>query len=206
MNIWFLCSIGAICALLMVVGALVLLYKGAITLQQSSPDEAVKVEFKHLINIQTRYPAIGLFVIGICFLGASLFFGDKAQKEADDLQKQLSHPTIAIEIPVKSSAPGDALAAFSSDFGGNISIGNDDIFKQEVPKALDKVDIVIRETGYKEWRRTIHPGTDAIDGKVKMTANLEEVIQLKKIGAEVQPANGLPPLPTDLLPSATPGL
>ena len=53
-----LAVIGAVCALLMVIGSLVLLYRGTITLKEANPDEAIKVQFKELIDVQTRYPAL----------------------------------------------------------------------------------------------------------------------------------------------------
>jgi len=59
---------GAVCALLMVVGSLLLLWKGAITLKEANPEEAIKVSFQRALSIQTRYPAIALFVVGIVFL------------------------------------------------------------------------------------------------------------------------------------------
>src|SRR5205809_6057410 len=59
--------ITVVCGLLMVVGGMVLLYKGTITLKDSNPDEAIRIEFKHMINVTTRYPALALFVIGLVF-------------------------------------------------------------------------------------------------------------------------------------------
>src|SRR5438067_13722224 len=66
--------ITVVCGLLMVVGGMVLLYKGTITLQDSNPDEAIRVGFKHMINVTTRYPALGLFVISLVFTVVALYF------------------------------------------------------------------------------------------------------------------------------------
>ena len=39
-----------------------LLQKGLITLQQVSPEAAVTVEFKKILKLQSRYPAMGFFL------------------------------------------------------------------------------------------------------------------------------------------------
>lgn len=76
-----LCIIGGICSVLMVAGALYLLYKGTITLTEKAPEEALRVEFKKMINITTRYPALGLFVIGWAFLGLVLYLSFQTSRE-----------------------------------------------------------------------------------------------------------------------------
>lgn len=65
--------IGGACALLMVLGAMILLYKGTITLSKADPKDALSIQYKKLINVQTRYPALALFIIGLAFLGLSLY-------------------------------------------------------------------------------------------------------------------------------------
>ena|SRR5271165_2981759 len=74
-----LAIIGGCCALLMVLGSFFLFYKGILTFQQASPEEAIKVEFQKALSVQTRYPAIALFLLGVIFLGVSLWF-EKSSK------------------------------------------------------------------------------------------------------------------------------
>ena len=62
-----LAVVGAACSLLMVGGALYLLNRGIVTLKEANPDEAIKVEFQKVLSIQSRYPAIALFVLGVVF-------------------------------------------------------------------------------------------------------------------------------------------
>lgn len=66
--------IGAICGLCMVVGSLLLLWKGAVNLQRASAEEAITVEFKNLIRVSSHYPALGLFIIGLTFIVVSMYF------------------------------------------------------------------------------------------------------------------------------------
>lgn len=84
-----LCIIGGICSLLMVVGSLYLLYKGTITLSEKNAEEAVQVEFKKLINITTRYPALGLFIIGWAFLGLVLYLSKTNSERPLEIQGKL---------------------------------------------------------------------------------------------------------------------
>ena len=45
---------GSVCGLLMVVGGLVLLYRGAVTLNEASKEAALSVEFQKTLKITTR--------------------------------------------------------------------------------------------------------------------------------------------------------
>lgn len=65
--------IAALCGLIMVVGGIILLYKGIITLNQASSGKALTVEFKKEFRIYTQYPALGLFIIGIVFISLALY-------------------------------------------------------------------------------------------------------------------------------------
>jgi hypothetical protein len=69
--------IGAtVCGIIMVLGGIVLLYKGAIRLEVAARDPALTVEmFQSEFKLTTRVPALGLFVIGLCFVVVSIYFG-----------------------------------------------------------------------------------------------------------------------------------
>lgn len=58
----------------MVVGGMVLLYKGTITLGRAAAKDAIKVEFRQFINVTARYPALGLFIIGLAFIISAMMF------------------------------------------------------------------------------------------------------------------------------------
>ena len=52
--------IGAICGPIMVVGSMILLYTGAISLKAASnSDDALKIEFIKELKLTTRYPELG---------------------------------------------------------------------------------------------------------------------------------------------------
>ena len=69
--------VGAIaCGITMVLGGIILLYKGAIQLEVVSKDPALSLElFERELKLTTRTPALGLFIIGLCFIGVSIYFG-----------------------------------------------------------------------------------------------------------------------------------
>jgi len=68
--------IGALCGVFMVLGGLWLFYKGVVTLQQvSDKPDAVTIEFKNMLKIQSRYPAYGFFVFGLAFIVVAAWFG-----------------------------------------------------------------------------------------------------------------------------------
>src|SRR5215831_15103053 len=63
---------GCICGLLMVIGGMILLYTGAVSLNKTSKEEAASLEFKRLFRLTTHYPALGLFIIGLAFIVTSV--------------------------------------------------------------------------------------------------------------------------------------
>lgn len=50
-----------------------LLQKGIITLQSVAPKDAIRIEYKNLIKVQTQYPAIAFFVLALICLGIAVW-------------------------------------------------------------------------------------------------------------------------------------
>ena len=65
--------IGGLCGLVMIVGSMGLLYKGIIKLNEASAHQALSVEFQKMIKITSHYPALGLFIIGLIFVGGAAY-------------------------------------------------------------------------------------------------------------------------------------
>ena len=58
---------GTICGIVMVIGGIVLIYKGALKLEVASKDPALTLElFQKHFRLTTNVPALGIFVIGLC--------------------------------------------------------------------------------------------------------------------------------------------
>ena len=64
-----------ICGIIMVVGGIILLYKGAIKLESASSDPALVLEVQKKLKLTTHIPALGLFIIGLLFVFISIFWG-----------------------------------------------------------------------------------------------------------------------------------
>jgi len=69
---------GIFCGIIMVLGGILLLYKGAIQLESASKDPALTVDvFNKQFSLSTRVPALGLFVIGLLFVAGSMWVAMK---------------------------------------------------------------------------------------------------------------------------------
>lgn len=88
---------GTLCGLVMVVGGILLLYKGAIKLEVAAKDPALTVElFEKQFKLTTQVPALGLFVIGLLFIGLSIHFA----RETAATPIELIGKTSGVEEPI----------------------------------------------------------------------------------------------------------
>jgi hypothetical protein len=137
-----LAIVGAVCALLMVAGSLYLLNKGAITLRQVDPQEAIKVEFQRVLNIQTRNPAIALFVVGVIFLCVSFWFA----------QENAVRP-LTVTGELQSEDPDNAQVRFLDELGNSSPTSTGEIRQQVWPK-IDRIQVEITTPGHLPPKRT----------------------------------------------------
>ena len=155
---------GIVCGIAMVVGGILLLYKGAIELESASKDPALTVDlFKKQFSLSTRVPALGLFVIGLLFVGASMWVAMKTDVPRISVTGELAgldepaQVTAYKEWPVASSqsevndvlrpsfdvlwvritAPGYSEFDKSFDGGGAIKLGTVKL-ERAVPKIEPK--------------------------------------------------------------------
>ena len=140
----------------MVVGGMVLLYKGTITLKDSNPDEAIRVEFKHMINVTTRYPALALFVIGLVFTVVALYF---AQSEG--------LPPFTIDGTLQAEDPADATVIISFPVYNGTPDSNGTI-KRTVHPVFDNITYEVSVPGYSSPIRGSMLIKDVRDGVLSM--------------------------------------
>jgi len=102
--------LGAIlCGIIMVFGGIVLLYKGAIRLEVASKDPALTVEmFQKELKFSTRNPALGLFMIGLCFVVLSIYFGQDMAATAIEVRGRTEGVDEQVTIRLQSQWPIDA--------------------------------------------------------------------------------------------------
>lgn len=87
--------IGAICGATMVIGSMLLLYSGQITLGEASKNSALSIEIINKVKISTHYPALALFVIGFIFFIAAAWF---AQTKKITIEGAITSPDQLVDI------------------------------------------------------------------------------------------------------------
>jgi hypothetical protein len=70
-SLLMMCGVAGV---VMVVGSILLLYRGVIKLGEKSAGTALEAEFKDQLKINIRNPALGLFAIGFFFFVLALYF------------------------------------------------------------------------------------------------------------------------------------
>ena len=155
--------IGALCGIGMVLGGMILLYKGAISLSNVSGEEAFTVEFKKELRISTQYPALAIFIIGLLFVWFSVFMGKPNLNELI-----IKGNAVNLVEPVTISLKTTTL---NSDL---THVGN--IFETTYPN-FKTIQIVVSAPGYKNYTRSvkINPGRTITDlGDIKLKQDLEK--------------------------------
>ncbi|MDT8383461.1 MAG: hypothetical protein RRB22_03515 [Gammaproteobacteria bacterium] len=175
---------GAIlCGIIMVLGGIVLLYKGAIRLEVAAQDPALTVEmFQKELKFTTRVPALGLFIIGLCFVVLAIYFGQDVAATAIEVRGKTEGVDEQVTIRLQSQWPIDA-------HQGQVH--------QVVRPQLDVLWVVVSAPGYKPHyisfsRDELRHGVDF--GSVKLTRATPRVEASAARIAELPPGVAAPPL------------
>ena len=120
--------LGAVCGVLMVAGGMLLFYKGIVTLQEvSDKPDAVTVEFKNVLKIQSRYPAYGFFVFGLAFISLAVVYSRPDQYPPITVSGEIDDAVdpnatmISVTVPLTESAL-DSNGKFKRIFRPDFSI------------------------------------------------------------------------------------
>ena len=65
--------LAAICGLSMVLGGIILIARGALSLAAVPQADAITIEFKKLLRINTQAPGIAFFLVGLLFVSTALY-------------------------------------------------------------------------------------------------------------------------------------
>jgi len=104
----------ALCGVFMVLGGIFLLYEGRVRPEAAAQDEALQIEFLKEVTLSTRYPALGLFVIGLAFSFGTLYYAKPATVQPLIFNGSVAGPaSSSATISVRPSTPW-SLAADSS--------------------------------------------------------------------------------------------
>lgn len=94
---------GTICGIVMVIGGIVLIYKGALKLEVASKDPALTLEvFKKHFTLTTNVPALGIFVIGLLFIGLSIHFAKITAATPIELKGKTEGVTEPVTVCLRS--------------------------------------------------------------------------------------------------------
>lgn len=177
---------GSLCGIIMVLGGILLLYKGAISLNNVSGEEAFTVEFKKELRISTQYPALGIFIIGLSFVAFSVWMGKPEMRKltvkarAIDVSEPMNITLKANSWKSSLQHTGDVLETFYPD--------------------VDTIQIVVSAPGYEPHIKTVQIsslqmgtadlGNIRLDQKVFRTEITGGTIERLPDGANVPPITG----------------
>lgn len=151
---------GTISGIIMVLGGIVLLYKGAIKLEVASKDPSLSVElFEKRLKLITHVPALGLFVIGLLFVISAIYFAQTTTAKAIPVSGIAENIEEEISVIVKSEWPVTA-------HQGHV--------QAVIRPQLDVLWVVISAPGYKP---AIKPYEDFKEGVNFGTVQLEKAVE-----------------------------
>jgi hypothetical protein len=139
--------IGAAAGLSMVVGGIVLVWRGAITLASTPKADALTIEWKKQFRINTQVPGLAFFVVGwmfIAFATYSLKPDEVRPIEFEGELKGVDEPVSIIVRPTNWELP--------SDTSGKIN--------GKVIPDLSFVVLLINAPGYEPFAKSIKIGSD----------------------------------------------
>lgn len=160
----------AVCGFTMVLGGILLLYKGAIKLEAVTKDPAVSIElFQREMKLTTRVPALGLFIIGLCFVALSIYFGREVSAKAIEIEGLAENIDEEINVVLRSQWSIDSQRGR---------------FHQVVRPQLDIFWLVVNAPGYKPHTITI-ASSEIEEEKVDLgTIRLEKVVDRVQASTE----------------------
>jgi len=155
----------------MVLGGILLLYKGAITLNNSSKD-AMSVEFKKELRITTQYPALGIFIIGLLFIIVPTFLGKPTEAQRLTIKAMPVDVTEPVKIQLQAA-------------GWSTNLHHSGQIVETHHPVVDIIQIVITAPGYEPLTRTVQlsdlSGNTADLGEIKLRQKLSKSALRRKI-------------------------
>jgi len=140
----FILLIGALSGFTMVVGGILLLYKGAISLTTSGGN-SLSVEFRRELRISTQYPALAFFLIGLMFMALSMWMGR-------DIRSKVIIDGTAVDVDQPVTVSVSSAQSWSSEVGSGGS------FAQSIDPEMEAVVVAISAPGYEPQKVTAKLG------------------------------------------------
>lgn len=162
------------CGSIMVITSLFFLHKGIISLNKSSREKAISIDFKKQIRISSHYPALALFILGWTFIMVPMFIAAPSK--------------IAVEGVLRVNPPHDLNRLTVRIIGGpwDIEPDSDGSLGTVFYPNLDKMKIEITGPGRHPYIKTFSPSIfGGIDlGNIKIPDAKVNIITLKPVGSK----------------------
>jgi hypothetical protein len=159
----------------MVVGSLLLLYRGVIQLEAKVQGTALEAEFKDQLRVNIRNPALGLFAIGFAFFALALFEAHPQDFHPGDLVQLEGNVTL-----VGADTVGSAISA--RVYGGDwpVPLPSNGRFVVSV-RPVERLFLEVKAPGYQPslWTATIDP-EQVKEGRIELNI------------PTLKPASGIP--------------
>jgi hypothetical protein len=174
----------AACGILMVAGSIWLLKTGVIQLNAAVKDSALTINVVDKINVSTTYPALGLFIIGLAFIGMAIWFS----KPNVGLPLNIVGK-IDIDDPslVTVSIEPDTSAVFKPDSYGRL----DNFVRLDV----HRFHVVINAAGYKPQPFTT---TLKMEDAKEQRLVFDQIVKFEKLNVPTPSAGKVDPIPDNV--------
>lgn len=171
----------AVCGILMVVGSIWLLKTGVIRLTEAAKDGSLTISIADKVKVSTTYPALGLFIIGLAFVGMAIWFS-------------LPRPGIPLNIVGKIDIDEPALVTVSvePDISATFKPDSDGRLDQMLRLDVRRFKVVINAAGYKP-----QPFTTTLkmeDAKGQKLA-FDQHLKFEKLPVQAPSAGKVDPVP-----------
>jgi hypothetical protein len=95
--------LAALAGLIMVVGGIVLIYKGAIVLASTDSSSALSIEWKQDFRLNTQAPGIAFFIVGLIFSSISIYASKPTKIEPIRIEGEVRQIPEPVTIRARSS-------------------------------------------------------------------------------------------------------
>ncbi|MEH6597187.1 MAG: hypothetical protein V7736_16755 [Colwellia polaris] len=153
----------AIAGLIMVIGGIILIYKGALVLASTDPSSALTIEWKKEFRLNTQAPGIAFFIIGLLFTLTSIFASKPTEIEPINIIGKVAEISEPITIAARSSK-------------WILVGGSDGVVKGKIRPYVEAITLEISAPGYKPIN-IVH----ILDELKDRTIHFEQPIQMEQL-------------------------
>jgi hypothetical protein len=128
--------LAALAGLVMVIGGIVLIYKGAIVLASTDSSSALSIEWKQDFRLNTQAPGIAFFIIGLIFSSISIYASKPTAIEPIKIEGEVTQIPELVTIRARSST-------------WIVQGGSNGVIKGRIHPHIEDITLEISAPGYK---------------------------------------------------------